>query len=129
MESAIITAKYLTNNIDVPQRSNLGPLLFIIFKNNICKLKLNGLPQLFAVNLAIQYKNFSNKILLKHMQDNLFELEKWFNTNKFVVNGEKIKYMLFEPPNMNDSYHLFYKHEIVERDDKYTSNSVATSYR
>lgn len=40
----------------------LGPLMFIIYINDIFHLNLNGKPQLFADDCALLYGHYSKKL-------------------------------------------------------------------
>ncbi len=78
-------SNFESTNLGVPQGSNLGPLLFILFINDIEKLKLVGKIEFFADDIAIKYENTNIDNLFSQMQHDLNMLEDWFNGNKLVT--------------------------------------------
>lgn len=105
----------------VPQGSNLGPLFFIFFINDIVHLKLFGELQMFADDIAIKYACTDIKTLFYQMQNDLNLLEQWFNNNKLMINIKKTKYMLFRVFNLNliDDQSLTYMGQNLEKINEY----------
>lgn len=90
-------------SISVPQGSNLGPLLFLLFINDIFEVKFNGKLILFADDAELSYHNAqSTDNLFDLMQNDLNLLSNWlFNNNLLTSNIEKTKYLLFRAVNCN----------------------------
>lgn len=79
----------------VPQGSILGPLLFLIFINDIFQLKLKGKIMLFADDCGVFYEaNTSDEVSLM-IQEDLILLKKWFDVNRLTMNFKKTNYMFF----------------------------------
>ena len=77
------------------QGSCLGPLLFIIFVNDIHLLPLYSKLILFADDTTI-YNSHKNKRYLQYMIDiDLQLMQSWFNANKLSLNVEKTVAMKF----------------------------------
>ena len=84
----------------VPQGSILGPILFLIYINDIQKCtSLDVLS--FADDTTIMSSSNDIKGLYDKMNFELGELSKWFKANKLCLNVKKTKYILFGPNRAN----------------------------
>jgi hypothetical protein len=82
-----------TINVDygVVQGSTLGPLLFLIYINNISKLCLHGQLFLFADDTAlVSYGRDWNEVYARAASD-LAKVKNWFDHNVLTVNVDKTK--------------------------------------
>jgi hypothetical protein len=83
----------------VPQGSILGPLLFLIYINDIAKVSVIMLPILFADDTNLLYSNSSLSTLVNVVNHELNKLHIWFAANKLSVNVGKTNYMMFGTKN------------------------------
>ena len=78
----------------VPQGSVLGPLLFIIYINDIVNCSKLG-SILFADDAAMVLQHSSLKHLQRQLNAEVNKLNQWFIANKLTLNLKKTKFMLF----------------------------------
>ena len=79
----------------VPQGSVLGPLLFIIYINDISNAISNSKVSLYADDTVI-YISHSDYITAVHLiQSDLEGVYSWCNSNKLTINCKKTKFCLY----------------------------------
>ena len=81
----------------VPQRSVLGPLLNLIYINNIYKSIAKFSFYLFADDTSLLYANTNLKSLEKTASSELLKVSDWLNANKLTLNAKKSNYVIFRP--------------------------------
>ena len=82
-----------------PQGSCLGPLLFLIFTNDLYRNLENCHAILFADDTTV-YKGHRNKNYLRwSIETDLNKLTDWFSANKLTLNISKTVFMSFGPKN------------------------------
>ncbi len=78
----------------VPQGSILGPLLFILYMNDICSTSRVLSFILFADDTTLFYSDDDTTKLSKIMNDELNEIVNWFKCNKLSLNPAKTNFMV-----------------------------------
>ena len=83
------------------QGSCLGPLIFIIFTNDLYK-QLQHCKSLLFADATTLYKSHRNLQYLNwSIEDDMDRLIKWFRINKLTLNLEKKICILFQKPQEN----------------------------
>ena len=90
----------------VPQGSVLGPLLFLIYINDLNKALKYCTTIHFADDTSLLLKNKSLKKMRKYLNLDLKNLSNWLNANKISLNANKTELLLFRHPNKRINFHL-----------------------
>ena len=81
----------------VPQGSVLGPLLFLVFVNDIDSAVGTNKLRLFADDSNVFVVSKNPKVLKQNMVKVVIDLCNWFNANKLTINMSKTAYTIFTP--------------------------------
>ena len=87
-------SKIMTITCGVPQGSVLGPLLFIIYTNDLPRCIISSHCILFADDTTIYASSRDIQSLFRVMNLNLNSVADWFRANKLSLNVGKTKYVL-----------------------------------
>ena len=87
------STKYIT--CGVPQGSILGPLLFLIYINDLQKVCNSSTPILFADDTNLFYKSHDKSILEQQINNELRQVSLWLKVNKLSLNVSKTHYIVF----------------------------------
>ena len=90
----------------VPQGPVLGPLLFLIYINDIHKSLKYITTYIFADDTNLLIKNKFLKQLQKHINLDLRNLSKWLKANKIHLNAGDTELLIFRHPNKPINYDL-----------------------
>ena len=81
--------------VGVPQGSTLGPLLFIIFTNDLAALSRIPLFTIYADDTSVTITGKDLVEIKKSLNDLLLLLTTWCMENKLTLNPNKTEYMIF----------------------------------
>ena len=101
-----IESEAITIKSGVPQGSVLGPLLFLLYINNIqyCSKLVSII--LFADDTNILYSDTSLKTLNEILQIEINKIANWLNDNKLSLNSTKTKLIYFRSRNKKFKHDL-----------------------
>lgn len=109
-------SKTLSVKCGVPQGSVLGPLLFLIYVNDLPDSLTRVNSILFADDTSVYMSSMNIKELYTEMNAELKILSDWFRANKLSLNLRKSNYMLFSNTCKDtDKYEIKIDHVLLEK--------------
>ena len=82
----------------IPQGSILGPLLFLIYINDLPNCLESTVPGLYADDTQIFASSHDTKDLIEKLNSDLVIIMDWLNVNKLQSHAKKTKFMLIGSP-------------------------------
>ena len=101
--------------IGVPQGSVLGPLLFLLFINDLPNVS-KFMVKLFADDTLLALSGNDIRSLEKNVNIEMKKISKWFSDNKLTLNVDKSKFMILKRKNNRvQEFNLKYNGKKMER--------------
>ena len=109
-QAAVVFEKKTTNLLQiecgVPQGSILGPLLFLIYVNDLKAVSKILDPIMFADDTNLFYSHRDVKTLFATVNEELTNINEWFMSNKLSLNTSKTHYSFFHKLSKKDDIPL-----------------------
>jgi hypothetical protein len=93
-------------NIGVPQGSVLGPILFLLFSNDLPNNTFLGSCNMFADDTLIYITGNSPQETESNLQMCIDKAVKWYEDNNLLLNASKSNTLLLKPRKHNSQYEL-----------------------
>ena len=100
-----VTSTLKAVKIGVPQGSTIGPIMFIVFINDLPNVLQHSSALMYADDTVLYSSHLASKTVRKNIQCDLDKVQNWCKENRLTVNVSKTKIMTF----MSDHNRKIYK--------------------
>ena len=108
-------ADFKSINIGVPQGSILGPLLFIIYINDLPDIDTSCNFFIYADDTAVFFKHHNPDALQKKINTIIPKLSRWLQSNYLTLNESKTMYQIYSKRKINSSINVKINDVFIER--------------
>ena len=107
-------SEYVSIEAGVPQGSRLGPLLFIIYINDLI-LGLESLPLIYADDTTLISSETDTHSTTRILNRDLTRISSWANKWKVKFNASKSCDLIFSEKTLNNSLPILFDQAIISR--------------
>jgi hypothetical protein len=113
--------------VGVPQGSILGPLLFLIFINDLPQCLKHCKSILYADDTLLYYSARTENELQDKINEDLDSLSQWLNNNLLTLNYEKTKFMIFANKKQSTNVDITIQNKKVSQETSFKYLGVTLS--
>ena len=89
-----IKSSFQSITCGIPQGSNIGPLLFVLYVDDLTNVLNHCKVSLYADDTCIYVENKNVNALVNNLNDDLSAINKWLGKNKLALNVKKCEFLL-----------------------------------
>lgn len=78
----------------IPQEAILGPLLFLLYINDVPNCLSHSVPRIYAYDTHLAYSNGNIHSVQSSLNEDLLNIKCWITANKLTLNMAKTEFML-----------------------------------
>ena len=101
-------------NCGVPQGSSLGPLLFLLYINDL-PLCTNLKVTLFADDACLSFSHHNAVVLEQIVNAELVKVSHWLISNKLFINYSKSNYLIFTKKQIKNKFNVILDNTMIDQ--------------
>ena len=90
-------SEYCTLKCGILQGTILGPLLFLLYINDLPNCLSHSVPRMYADDTYLTYSNSNVHSIQSSLNGNLVNINRWLIANRLILNMTKTEFILIGP--------------------------------